>query len=102
MTGKNEPETRAVELSDDHLEQVAGGEGLKVPTVGDKIIETCENFTCVWCGCGKTPGKSGHHCEPQGGEAFPDISWFDFTCSNCAKESTCSLAHRRAGVCPRP
>lgn len=89
-------------LDDAVLDQVTGGTGLKVSLVGDKTIETCENFSCVWCGCGKTAGKSGHHCEPQGGMDFPDISWFDYTCSNCAKESSCPMAHRRAGVWTGP
>ena len=93
-------DNKPFELSNDELETVTGG--LEIQVVGRGKITTCDDFSCVWCGCGKTAGKSGHHCEAQGGLDFPDISWFDYTCSNCAKEPTCPMAHRQAGVCPRP
>lgn len=88
-----------MELNDDALDQVSGG--LEMQMVGDKTIETCEEFSCVWCGCGKVAGQKGHHCEPQGGLLYPEISWFDYTCSNCAKENTCPWAHYRLGTSPR-
>ena len=91
-------ENNVVRLDDSNLEQVTGGAELKVSIVGQPI-ETCDDFICLWCGCSKEPGKSGHHCEPQGGLTYPDISWFDYICHWCAKESACPKAHRPAGVC---
>lgn len=94
-------DNKKLTLNDDELEQVSGGTELKLPTVGDKTIETCDEFSCVWCGCGKEAGKTGHHCEPQGGLLYPDISWIDYNCANCAKENTCLWAHYRLGTSPR-
>ena len=91
---------KKLELNDDALERVSAGTDLQLQLVGNQTIETCDAFTCVWCGCGKTAGQSGHHCEPQGGLDYPDMSWFDYTCANCAKEYSCPMAHRRAGTSP--
>ena len=89
------------ELNDEALDQVVGAGELKVQTTGGHVITTCDSFTCVWCGCGKS-GGSGHHCKRQGGLEFPDISWFDYTCNNCAKLYSCPNANRRTGIALPP
>lgn len=89
----NEPE-QAGGLSDSDLEQVSGGMGLTVAIVGDDIINTCDQFECLWCHHGKIPGQSGHYCEAQGGERF-EGSWFDYTCYWCEHQNTCTITGRK-------
>ena len=91
-------ENKMIELSDDLLDEVAGGGELQVSRTGDKVITTCSEFVCTYCGRGKTAGKSGHHCERQGGLEFPEASWFTYTCSNCDKSYSCPNANRRLGI----
>ena len=70
------------ELNDDALDAVSGG-------TGSSTINTCSNFMCVWCGCGKAAGSTGHYCEAQGGSKDP-ASWFDYTCEWCEHLNTCT------------
>lgn len=90
---------QTMELNDDALDQVSGG--LEMQTVGDKRIETCDEFICVWCDCGKVAGQKGHYCEPQGGLLYPDISWIEYTCTDCAKKNTCRWAFYQLGTSPQ-
>ena len=73
---------KMMELNDDELGKVSGGTGCST-------VNTCSNFMCVWCGCGKEAGKTGHYCESQGGPKDP-ASWFDYTCEWCEHLSSCS------------
>ena len=90
---------KAVKLEDSELEMVTGGTGLQAAPIGVITVTTCDNFLCCWCRGGKKAGQSGHYCEAQGGEAFPD-SWFDYTCKWCDHMYTCPNANRTAAASP--
>lgn len=90
---------KPVRLDDSELELISGGTDLQVAPIGMITIKTCDTFECLWCHGGKTSGQSGHFCEAQGGESYPD-SWFDYTCDWCEHWNTCPNANRTAAASP--
>lgn len=94
-------DNKQFELSNDELEAISGG--LEVPIVGRQQITTCDDFVCLWCGCGKaTPSEKSHICAAQSGPGRTPSerieSVFENICHWCAHERTCTKAYTWVGL----